>query len=72
MDELKVQVEMVDPPDVSETPNGEHATVRPVAGMTDSVSDTLPANPPRLEREMVEDPLPPDWNAMFVGLDVTP
>ena len=72
MDELKAQVELADPPDGSKTPDGEHATVRPFAGLTDSVSDTLPAKPPRLVREMVEDPLPPDWNATFAGLDATP
>jgi len=72
VDELKVQVELADPPDVSETPDGEHETVRPIEGLTDSVSDTLPAKPPRLVREMVEDPLPPDWNATFAGLDATP
>jgi len=72
VDELKVQFESADPPDVSETPDGEHATVKPVAGVTDFVSDALPAKPPRLVRETVEDPLPPDWNATFAGLDVTP
>jgi len=72
VDELKAQVELADPPDGSETPEGEHATVRPVVGLADSVSDMLSAKPPRLVREMVEDPLPPDWNATFAGLDTTP
>jgi len=67
-----VQFELADSPDVSETPDGEHDTARPDAGLTDSVSDTLPAKPPRLERETVEDPLPPDWNATFDGLELTP
>jgi hypothetical protein len=72
VDELKVQVELANPPDVSETLDGEHETVRPDAGLADSVSDTLPAKPPRLVRETVEAPLPPDWNATFVGLEVIP
>ena len=71
VDELKVHVELADPPDDSDTLDEEHDTVRPVAGLTDSVSDTLPAKPPRLVTETVEDPLPPDWNATFAGLDVT-
>jgi hypothetical protein len=71
VDELNVQSELVDPPDVSETTDGEHVMLRPDAGLTDSVRDTLPAKPPRLVREIVEDPLPPDWNATVAGLGVT-
>ncbi len=70
VDELKVHVELAAPPDVNGKADGAHETFRPVEGLTDSVSETLPAKPPRLVRVTVEDPLPPDWNATLAGFDV--
>ncbi len=70
VDEVKVHVELAAPPDVNGKAAGAHETVRPVVGLTDSISETLPAKPPRLVSVTAEDPLPPDWNATLAGFDV--
>ena len=43
--------------------------VSPVEGLIENASVTLPANPPRLARLIVEELLLPDWNATLAGFD---
>ncbi len=63
-----MQVEVAECPEVKETLLGVHDTVRPVDGLTDSERLTLPANPPRLARVIVDVPLEPDWKPTAAGL----
>ncbi len=68
VEELKVQVEVAELPDVKETLGGLHDTVRPVDGVTDAKRPTLPLKPPRLVRVSVDVPLEPDWKPTEDGL----
>ncbi len=68
VDELKVQVEVAELPDVKETLVGTHDPDKPVDGLTDSERATLPVKPPRLVRARVEVPLEPAWKPTIVGL----
>ncbi len=65
-----MQLEVADPPEVRVTTDGEQDTVRPDAGLTDSVRETLPANPPRLVRVTSDDPELPVWKPTVAGLAV--
>ncbi len=67
VEELKMQVEVAELPDVKETLAGLHDTVRPVEGVTDAERPTLPVKPPRLVRVSVEVPFEPDWKPTVDG-----
>ncbi len=71
VEELKVHVEVAELPEVSERLVGLHDTDRPVEGVTDAESPTLPVKPPRLVRVSVEVPLEPDWKPTVDGLAET-
>ena len=59
---------MAEPADATETLLGLHDTVRPVVGLTEDVSPTVPENPPWLVAVIVDDPLDPSWKVTVVGL----
>ncbi len=71
VDEVNVQVEVAEPPDVKETLVGLQDKFRPVDGVTDEARLTLPAKPPRLVRVIVDVPLEPDWKPTVDGLAET-
>ena len=70
MDELNVQFELADPPELKATLEGEQDNDSPDDGLADSDRDTLPTNPPRLVNVTVEDPLLPDWKPTLDGFAV--
>jgi len=41
--------------------------VRPVVGLTEDVSPTVPENPPWLVAVIVDEPLDPSWKVTVVG-----
>ncbi len=59
---------MAEPPDATETLLGLHDTVRPVVGLTEDVSPTVPENPPWLVAVIVDVPLDPSWKVTVAGL----
>ncbi len=65
---MNEHVELAEAPDATETLVRLHDTERPVAGLTDVESPTVPENPPRLEAVMVDEPLDPSWKVTVVGL----
>ncbi len=71
VDELKVQVEVAEPPDVRETLLGVQDAERPVDGFAVSERATLPAKPPRLINVTVDVPFEPDWKPTVDGLAET-
>ncbi len=66
--ELKLHIEVVDPPEVNETPVGLHDPVRPVDGVIDIERPTVPEKPPRLVRVIVDELLEPDRKFTAGGL----
>ena len=58
---LKEHEAVAEPPDATETLLGLHDTVRPVVGLIEAVSPTVPENPPWLVAVIVDDPLDPSW-----------
>lgn len=68
VDEVNVQVEVEEPPEVKETLVGPQETVRPVEGVTDCEMATVPEKPPRLARVIVDEALEPDWKPTVDGL----
>lgn len=71
VDELRAQVEFAEPPDAKETLVGLHDTVRPVEGVTDAERPTMPENPPKLVRVIVDELLNPDWKPTLDALAAT-
>ena len=65
---MNVHVEVEALPEVKETLAGLQETVRPVEGVTDCETATVPEKPPRLVRVIVEELLAPDWKPIVDGL----
>ncbi len=70
MDEVKVQFELEDPPEVRAMLVGVQETDSPDDGVVDSERDTLPAKPPRLVSVKVDEALLPDWKPSVDGFAV--
>jgi hypothetical protein len=71
VEELRLQFEVPDDPEVSEKLVGEHVAVNPVAG--EMVLDTVrvPVKPFRLVSVIADAPVEPTWNVTTVGFATT-
>ena len=68
---LKEHEELADPPEATDKLTWLHDTASPDAGLTDSLSPTVPENPPRLVAVMVVEAFEPSWKPTIVGLAVS-
>ena len=71
VDELKLQVDMAEIPEVKVTLVGVHEAVRPVKGVTDVDRVTDPVNPFRLVSVTVDAPDEPAGKVTIDGLAAT-
>ncbi len=68
LEELKLQLDVAEPPEVSTALVGLQVTLRPVDGLTELVSVRVPLNPLRLARVIVDAPDEPVGNVTVEGL----
>jgi len=71
VEELKLQFELADDPDVRVTLVGVHEAVRPTDGVTVLDTVSVPTKPLRLVTVAVDVPVEPTGNVMVDGLTVT-
>ena len=70
IEELKLQVEIAEPPDGTSTFDGAHELVSPLEGLTELEMVRLPLNPEMLERVTLDWPDEPVENMTVLGFDV--